>query len=109
MGIAPRAEVAQFAADLLCPSFGCVGKQGEVWIRLAWLVGRRRRGRIVFGHEGRSTKTVVVDSVEGGTNTLNLFLECLVSKLVSRTYNSEWREEQKTREIQVICTHSSTG
>ena len=57
--IAPRAEIMQFAANLLAPSAGRVGSEREVLVRFSGLVGfpRTRGGcRMSLRHDDCSLK-----------------------------------------------------
>jgi hypothetical protein len=48
--ISPGSKVVQTATDFLRPSVCSVREEREVRVRFGGLAGRRRRGRILFGH-----------------------------------------------------------
>jgi hypothetical protein len=47
--VVPRAEAVPFAPDLLGPTAGGVGEEGEFWARPGGLAGSRWRGRMICG------------------------------------------------------------
>jgi hypothetical protein len=67
--VVPRAEVVEFAPDLLGPDAGGVREEGEIGIGFGGFAGRRGCGRMLLGQGDCSLTRCHCDHGRGAENT----------------------------------------